>query len=165
MAAELKQVNGSKGNGKAPEPYAVKRGPGWKVREAAKNVFVCIVGNDVKPEDVKGRDFFSLVAKDLRALDTIEVYTEDHRYFVECLVLDAGMGWAEVTVLRQQELPKVTGADPDKLVGFDFERDGVSGYWYGVRKKDGAVLGKHHNLRSLQDAKRFVEDHASTRAQ
>lgn len=151
------------GNGKAKEAPQARRGAGWKVRESFRNVFSHVAEAGATVEDVKHPDYFALVAKDLRPRDTIEVWAYDGSWVAEFVVLDAGLGWAQVHLRSGPDrLPAVTRADPDTLAGFEFERDGRSGDWYAIRKIDRQELGRQHGLKSKKDVIRFVEDHAST---
>ena len=163
MAAELKQVS-SKVNGKAKEPPVARPGGGrWKLAESRRNMHSYRAENDVTLEDLKRPGYWMNVARDIRRDDFIEVRTDDRRKLWLLAVLDVGIGWCDTHLLEAYELPAASSIDANRLDGFDFERD-TNGYWFGVRKADGARLGRNHNLPSLKEAQRFVAEHASNRA-
>ncbi len=156
--ADPKKVNGAE-----KEPFQVRRGERMRLREQACNDWLCIVDSDIKAADLTKPDVFALVGKELQPRDCIRVFPIDHSYMAELVVLDSGMGWAEVALLRSHDLPKVTPRATDILVGFELVQDGVDRTWYAIRKLDRQELGKGHVIKSKKDLIRFVEDHASTR--
>lgn len=162
-AAEVKQINGAKPNGAAKEPATGRVfGGRWKLVEFARNTHRHLAEDGVTLEDLKRPSYWFAMAKDCKRDDFIEVRTDDRRKLWVFTVLDVGIGWCDVHLLHAYEIPAPSSIDPDRLEGFDFERD-TNGYWYAVRKADGTQLGRGHNLPSLRDAKRFTEDHASNR--
>lgn len=134
-----------------------------RLREAACNDWLCIVDNDVKPLDLTKPDVFALLGKDLKTRDVIRVFPLDNSYFAELVVLGAGLGWAEVALMRSHDLPKTTVRSDDVRAGFELVQDGVTRDWYAVRKADRQELGRQHLLKSKKDLIRFIEDHASVR--
>lgn len=159
--AEAKKMNG---NGKLPEPFQVRRGgSAMRLRPAASNEWLCVVPADVKPADLTKPDVFSLLGKDLRPRDTIQVFAVDNSYFAELVVLGAGLGWVEVALLRSQDLPKTEARESDAIAGFDLVQDGINYTWHAVRKVDRAVLGRSEGLKSKKDLIRYIEDHATVR--
>jgi hypothetical protein len=158
---KIKEANGAAG--KPKEPPVARRNVGWKVREAARNTFVHVADDGATIEDVKRQGYFDLVAKDLRQRDRIEVYAPDNSWLAEFVVLDAGMGWAQVHMRSLEQLPPATMSDPDGLAGYEFQRDGKTGDWFAIRKMDRQEMGRGHQLKAKKDLVRFIEDHAATR--
>lgn len=163
-AAVVKMDPKGKANGMEKEPFVVKAGgPGMRVRENGCNEWLCIVPNDVRPKDLTRMGLFGLVGSQLRPRDSIRVFPTDNSYFAELIVVSAGVGYAEVALIRSHDLPAPSLSDPDALLGFEFQQDGLTGWWFATRKSDGAELGRQSGLKTLKEAKRFVEDHASNR--
>jgi hypothetical protein len=127
---------------------AAARGCGYARQPATT---LCIVDNDVKPLDLTKPDVFALHGKDLKTRVVIRVFPLDNSYFAELVVLGAGLGWAEVTLMRSHDLPKTTVRSDDVLAGFELVQDGVTRDWYAVRKVDRQDLGRQHLLKSKKD--------------
>jgi hypothetical protein len=159
--AEAKKINGSK----AKEPYQARAGTRWKVREGAKNVFVCLVDADITTADLQRPGFFEFVSKDLRRRDDIEVHTIDGRKRWLLQVLDAGIGWAQVHVLEEYQLPEVTQVDRDVLEGFELCKDGETNWWFAVRKLDRQAMFKNEQIKSKNELVVRIQSDATVRQQ
>ena len=162
--AEPAKVNGAKVNGAGKEPYQVRRGgQRMRLREAACNDWLCIVDDDVKPEDLTKPNVFALLGKDLQPRDLIRVFPMGNTYYAELVVLDSGLGYADVALIRTNPLPAVEKRSEETLSGFELVQDGVHYNWYAVRKVDRAVLGRNAQIKSKRELIRYVEEHATNR--
>lgn len=75
-----------------------------KIAEAARNYWVVTVEVGVTRDELKRPEFWSLVAKNFRPYDRLEVRADDGTYFAEYLVLSADRAWAKVHELRFEAL-------------------------------------------------------------
>jgi len=160
MAEAMKKVNG---NGAAKELVARLGGGRWKTRESAKNHFVYLVEDEATTEDLKRPGFFDLVAGQLRRRDDIEVHSMNGRKRWMFQVLDAGLGWAQVHLLQEWDLPAVTETDRDVLEGFELLKDPVTSSFYAVRKRDRQTMFRQEGLRTKLDLITRIQRDATVR--
>lgn len=108
-------------------------------------------------EDLERPDFWSHVARTLKRQDIIEVIPEDESYFAELLVLNTGVGFAKVKVIRFIELEAVEESE-DGLVIVKWR--GPARKFSAVRKSDGTVL--RDEFINREDAAAFARDYERT---
>jgi hypothetical protein len=90
-----------------PEIKETKRAvmPGRvKLAESARNYWVVTVEQGTTREELKRPEFWSLVGKNFRPYDRIEVRSDDGSYFAEYIVKSADRAWAIVHELRFEAL-------------------------------------------------------------
>lgn len=102
-----------------------------------------VVAEDgVSLDDLLRPEYWAHVATKLRKFDIIEVLPEDGSFFVELIVLQVGIGYAKVMLLRE------VGLEADEVLP---DADGVIVKWKGphrkwavIRTTDGQILRDGH---------------------
>lgn len=90
--------------------------------------------------DLLSPAFWSHVSRQMKPADRIEVSAEDGSYFAELIVIDAGMQFAKVAVLREVKLETVEPAAPAVLDGHKVEWAGPHSKFRVLRTVDRKVL-------------------------
>jgi len=104
-------------------------------------------------------EFWAHVAWKLRAGDTVDVHTDDMRYFGQLYVRDVGRQRAlvgELTFRSFERIAQETAAPPTHEVKFK----GPQARWCAVRLADGAVLKERCATR--EEAMKWLDGHLRT---
>lgn len=141
-----------------------------RLREQVNNSWRINVQADTRPEDYCHRDALGAAADGLAPYDRVEMIPADERWFAECLVLAAGLGWAKLKIMQVVELPPreevVEGRIPDthKIVPAP---PAQGGGFLILRKADGKLMKNEGGapFQSAEAAIRFLLDHASMRGE
>jgi hypothetical protein len=127
--------------------------------EHDRNIWTARAPIGVKPDDVAKPDYWTNVARNFRVGDRIEVTAEDFTFFIELLVIDAGMLHANVAVLRTVALAIST---KKRTPGYTIAFGGVGTRFRVVRDKDGVVL--KDQLPTMADAQSWLAAHVNSLA-
>jgi hypothetical protein len=123
--------------------------------------YVAAVPEGVTADDVQQPEFWAHVATKLRRMDMIEVLAEDESYYAELLVMDAGVGFAKVKMLRFVEL-EAAGESTEANSAFKIEWKGIAKKYSVIRKSDSVTL--RDGFTKKFDAETWVRGHASAMA-
>lgn len=110
-----------------------------------------IMPRGVSKEQLTLSGLWSVIGDQLHTGDRLTVMAEDRSYYAECLVLDAGRGFANIHLLNYYHLPALLVAQEGLPPGFEifFAGDlgnGDGGYC-AKRVCDGVLMTKGHNNR------------------
>lgn len=83
--------------------------------ESKRNVWACVVPNNITVEALQSPDFWPLVADRFSRRDLITAQPEDGRWWCELLVRDCGSNYAVITLLRKIDLPPLHPRTVDAL--------------------------------------------------
>jgi hypothetical protein len=105
--------------------------------------------------------YWSHVSRQMRPSDRIEVNAEDGSFFAELVVIDAGLQFAKVALLREAKLEGVE-ASQTSLPGHKVEWSGPHTKFRVVRESDRKVLKDGFTTRA--DAGTWLSNHAKALA-
>ncbi|SPJ18713.1 hypothetical protein SBBP2_890030 [Burkholderiales bacterium] len=117
-------------------------------------------------EDIARSSFWSLVCRNLKEFDLIDGVTLDRTRMYHCMVNEVGIGYADVCVLWSKKIPPRRPVGESRIPdGYQIRpsNPGEQGGFIVTRLKDGVQLNAGHHHVRFEDARRFLEDHASVR--
>lgn len=146
-----------------PLPAAARR-PAKPVQERHVGVgqyeqmhFHITANEDVQPEDLLSRDYYSLIARKINPGNKISVWREDRRLYGELIVVAAGVNWVEAVFISPPVI--IEGNAHAENMGSDFEvRDrGEIKKWTVIRRVDGNEI--HSGEPTAELAHRWLADY------
>ena len=122
------------------------------------NRWAAVAEDGTTIEDLQRPEFWSHHAHKLRQMDIIDILAEDGSYYAEFMVLQSGVGFAKVLLLREVKLEVVSHDDDDLPVVVQWK--GPQRKHSVIRKADGMVL--RDGFTSKGDAWAFAGSYAKT---
>lgn len=144
------------GEKKARPPILARR---VEVAEHQRNLWHATTDFGTALEDTLEPGFWSGVAAKFQPGDRIEVRSEDHAYFAEIYIVDAGRQWAAVRLLRAHKIDDRSEAPPK---GLEIDWAGPLVRNRVIRTSDRAVL--KDQLTSYAAALSWAREHTKSLA-
>lgn len=138
-----------------------------KIAEAARNYWVVTVEQGTTREEILRPEFWSLVSKNFRPYDRIEVRSDDGIFFAEYLVLSADRAWAKVHELKWTALGTSDVSLTEALAAEQRQRHTI--VWRGahlkhcVERKDGEKVERlKEGCQDRAEAQTWLESYLKT---
>lgn len=126
--------------------------------EQVRQTHVVTVESAEHPEDFLKPEFWSLVARDMRLGDHVEIRDDAMTYWGEFLVLACDSTWAKLHRLRESKL--VPAAEREISPDFKVEHKGPHRKYCVIRLSDKSII--HEGEPDRSRANRWLEEYART---
>lgn len=133
----------------------------FKAAEYQRQIYVVNPELGTMPEDLLRPEYWAHVGQQLKPFDRIEARAEDGGWFAEYLVVTAGRGFAQLSLLMSKSLEEAV----DMPVGSSAYKVEWAGpqHQYRVRRlSDNQVL--KHGCQSKAEAERWLGEHVKAMA-
>jgi len=126
------------------EQTKVKIGsPRFKQAEQVRNEWRITLEENTTRKDVEDPAFWSIIAKNLKAYDIVEINNDDSSVFARALVIEAGRNYASIKILEWHDLTKeVVKVNDNRFEQFKVKYKGPHHKFCVIRLVDNEVLEK-----------------------